>query len=94
MSRQLGGVEERLEEIRSSLAVVAGGQELCFGSILNLTQRMGQAFMPIMYDDFGLPIKELLPPTDQEETLEETPLEEELQLTYEVEEDKERWRTR
>ena len=64
MSQQLKGVKGWLEEIGSSLAVVTGGQELFFRSTLNLTQRMGQAFMPIVYDNFGLPIKESLPPTD------------------------------
>ena len=94
MAQQLKGVEGRLVEIRSSLEVIAGGQELFFRSTLNLTRRMGQAFMPIMYSDFGLPIEELSPPTDQEETLDETPSEEELWLTRKVKEDKERWRTR
>ena len=69
---------------------MAGGQELFFGSALNLTQRMGQAFVPIMYGDFGLPIEELPLPTDQEET----PLEEELHLICAAEEEEERWRTR
>ena len=90
MSCQLEGVEGRLGEIGSSLAVLAGNQELFFGSTLNLTWRMGQAFMSIVYDDFRLPIKESLPPTDQEET----PSEEELCLTHKVEEEEERWRTR
>ena len=54
----------------------------------------GQAFMPIMYNNFRLPIEESLPPTDREETLDETPLEEELRLIHEVEEDEEMWRTR
>ena len=94
MSWQLGGVEERLEEIRSSLAVVAGGQELFFRSALNLTWRMGQAFVPIMYNDFGLPINVSLPPTNPVGTPEGTQSEEELWLTCKVEEDKERWRTR
>ena len=94
MSWQLGGVEERLEEIRSSLAVVAGSQELFFRSALNLTQRMGQAFMPIMYNNFGLPVNMSSPPTNPVGTPKETPPEEELWLTREVEEDEERWRTR
>ena len=51
---------------------------------------MEQVFVPIVYDNFGLPIEELSPPTDWEEILDETPLEEELQLTHEVEEDEER----
>ena len=87
MSQQLKGVEGRLKEIGSSLVVVAGGQELFFGSALNLTWRMGQAFMPIMYDNFRLPVKELPHPTDQEET----PSEEKLWLTRKVKEDEERW---
>ena len=94
MSQSLRVVEERLKEIGSSLAVVAGGQELFFGSVLNLTQEMGQAFAPIVYDDFGLPVDISSPPTNPVGTPEETPLEEELQLTREVEEDEERWRAR
>ena len=94
MSRSLGVVEERLEEIGSSLAVVAGGQELFFGSILNLTWEMGQAFALIVYDDFGLPVNASSPPINPVGTPEETLSEEELQLTHEVEEDKEGWRTR
>ena len=94
MAQQLEGVKGRLVEIGSSLEVIAGSQELFFGSTLDLTQRMGQAFVPIVYNNFGLPIEELSPPTDQEETLDETPSEEELRLTREVKEDKERWRTR
>ena len=74
MSRQLRGVEERLKEIGSSLAVVAGSQELFFGSALNLTQRMGQAFVPIVYDNFGLPVDVSSPPTNPVGTPEETPL--------------------
>ena len=94
MSQQLGVVKEQLKEIGSSLVVVAGGQELFFGSTLNLTQETGQAFAPIMYDDFGLPVDMLSPPTNPVGTPEETPSEEELRLTCEVEEDKERWRAR
>ena len=59
MSQSLGVVKEWLEEIRSSLAVVVGGQELFFGSVLNLTQEMGQAFTLIVYNDFGLPVNAL-----------------------------------
>ena len=55
---------------------------------------MGQAFTPIIYNDFGLPVNALSPPTDPVGTPEETPLEEELWLTREVEEDEERWRIR
>ena len=51
-------------------------------------------FVPIVYDNFGLPVEESSPPTDREETLDETSSEEELRLTHEVEEDEERWRTR
>ena len=94
MSQQLGVVKEWLREIRSSLAVAAGGQELFFGSALNLTWVMGQAFVPIMYDNFRLPVNIWSPPTNPVGTPEETPSEEELRLTCEVEEDEERWRTR
>ena len=94
MSRQLGVVKERLEEIGSSLAVVAGSQELFFRSTLNLTQAMGQAFVPIVYDDFRLPVNTSSLPTNPVGTPEETPSKEELQLTREVEGDEERLRTR
>ena len=83
MSRQLG-------EIGSSLAVVVGSQELFFRSTLNLTQVMGQAFVPIVYNNFGLPVDVSSPPTNPVGTPEETPSEEELRLTREVEEDEER----
>ena len=51
---------------------MAGGQELFFGSVLNLTWEIGQAFAPIVYNDFRLPVDVSSPPTNPVGTPEET----------------------
>ena len=46
LSQQVRGVELSLEEIGSSLVVLARGQELFFGGTLNLTWGIQKAFLP------------------------------------------------
>ena len=48
LSQQVKGVELLFEEIRSSLVVLARGQELFFGGTLNLTWGIQEAFLPTM----------------------------------------------